>query len=93
MDAANQTATDEVRVFVKAAESAPMVADAGKNVTITLPLNEVELDGSASKGSGSLIKTWNWTQVRYNVSLVDELRVLIRTGLFEFLNTILCSDR
>ncbi|CAG0918755.1 unnamed protein product, partial [Notodromas monacha] len=60
-DTANQTASDEVRVFVKPPEQGNLVSNAGRNVSVTLPVNGVLLDGS---GSSPGVKTWNWTQIK-----------------------------
>jgi len=44
------------------ANQAP-VANAGSDITITLPTNSVTLDGSASKDADGTIATWAWTKI------------------------------
>jgi predicted esterase len=69
------TATDDVQVIVNPAGSAPPpppppppvnqapAANAGGDVTITLPTSNTELDGSASTDNDGTINTWEWTRV------------------------------
>lgn len=54
------TATDDVFVAVLAANISP-VANAGNNITITLPTNSSNITGSGSDSDGS-IQSYNWTQ-------------------------------
>src|SRR5699024_1479531 len=65
------TATDEVKVEVKAAEeddggeqpkNQTPVAAAGKDMSIRLPEHTVTLDGSASKDKDGKIVSYNWSQ-------------------------------
>ena len=49
---------------VKAGTSSPPLANAGTNITITLPVNNTALDGSASTAaSGSTIKSYAWKKI------------------------------
>ncbi|MFT3700845.1 MAG: PKD domain-containing protein [Agriterribacter sp.] len=56
------SASATVTITVKAAPLAP-VADAGTNQTITLPTNNVNLDGSKSTAPSGTITTYAWTKV------------------------------
>jgi PA14 domain/PKD domain/Secretion system C-terminal sorting domain len=51
-------------VYVKAAANLPPIANAGADQTITLPVNTVTVDGSASKDqdNGGTISSWSWIQ-------------------------------
>ncbi|MBX2895942.1 MAG: T9SS type B sorting domain-containing protein [Cyclobacteriaceae bacterium] len=51
-----------VKVYVLPATSAPPVADAGSDQEITLPLNSINLTGSATTTNGT-ITTTTWTKV------------------------------
>ncbi len=59
------TATDQLRVTVKAAAPAnvPPVANAGSDVSITLPQNNLLLDGDASSDADGSIKAYAWSQI------------------------------
>ena len=59
----NATATDSLIVLVNPAGNIPPVANAGSNITITLPVNTATLDGSASSDADGTITAYNWTQV------------------------------
>ncbi|MGO4293453.1 PKD domain-containing protein [Chitinophaga sp. RAB17] len=49
---------------LKAGTSSPPLANAGSNITITLPVNSVALDGSGSKAaSGSTITGYAWKKI------------------------------
>ncbi len=63
-DDSNATAYALDTIFVKAAANLPPVANAGADQTITLPVNNVTVNGSASKDqdSGGVIFSWSWTQ-------------------------------
>jgi len=61
-DNAGATATDIVTVTVNAANVAP-VADAGNNITITLPTSTAALDGSGSADADGSITAYTWQQV------------------------------
>ncbi|MBO9154219.1 PKD domain-containing protein [Chitinophaga sp. GCM10012297] len=56
------TDTDDVTVTVNAAASQPPVADAGNNITVTLPATQATLSGKGTPASGSTISTYAWTQ-------------------------------
>ncbi|MGN6511883.1 MAG: PKD domain-containing protein, partial [Chitinophaga sp.] len=55
------SASDQVTVTVKAAAEPP-VANAGNDITITLPTNKTTLSGSGTPASGSTIASYAWTQ-------------------------------
>ncbi len=63
-DAGGATASDSLTVIVKAAANLPPIANAGADQTITLPVNSVNADGSASKDqdNGGLISSYAWSQ-------------------------------
>ncbi|PVD53388.1 hypothetical protein DC498_05820 [Terrimonas sp.] len=56
------SATATVTVTVKAVPVPPM-ADAGNNITITLPANSVTLDGSGSTAPSGSIASYSWRKV------------------------------
>ncbi|HEU4553896.1 MAG TPA: PKD domain-containing protein [Chitinophaga sp.] len=58
------TATDRITVTVlpDPANKAP-IANAGSNITITLPMTTAHVNGSASRDADGSIKTYQWTQV------------------------------
>ncbi|GAA0560871.1 PKD domain-containing protein [Chitinophaga japonensis] len=58
----NAAATDRVTVTVLPANKPP-VANAGANKSITLPVNSVQLDGSASSDPDGAITKYAWTKV------------------------------
>lgn len=62
-DDKGKTATATVTIVVKLAAAVPPTAKAGSDQTITLPANNVTLDGSASKAAaGNAIKAYAWTK-------------------------------
>ncbi|KAF5288345.1 hypothetical protein FQR65_LT12080 [Abscondita terminalis] len=61
-DSANQSSTAEVHVFVKPPTNQPPVAEAGENMTISLPQTWVVLDGGKSKDDNK-ITSFRWEQV------------------------------
>ncbi|MFT3675248.1 MAG: PKD domain-containing protein [Chitinophagaceae bacterium] len=61
-DNAGATATDIVTVTVNAANVVP-VADAGNNITITLPVSTAVLDGTGSNDADGSITAYTWQQV------------------------------
>jgi ribosomal protein L14 len=63
-DASGATDTDSLKVIVKAAANLPPISNAGADQTITLPVNSVSVDGSASKDqdNGGLISSYAWSQ-------------------------------
>ncbi|HTD92728.1 MAG TPA: PKD domain-containing protein, partial [Chitinophagaceae bacterium] len=77
-DNVGATATSTVRVIVNAAAAPPPpanevpVANAGGNVSITLPVNTASLDGSASSDPDGSISTYAWTKTNgpasYNIA-------------------------
>lgn len=58
-DAAGLISTDDVQITVQASTPIP-IANAGANITITLPTNFVALSGSGSSG---IILAYAWTQI------------------------------
>lgn len=61
-DSAGQSSTAEVHVFVKPPTNQPPVADAGDNVTISLPQTWVVLDASGSTDDNK-IEGFQWEQI------------------------------
>lgn len=63
------TARDTVQITVTSAQPAPPppsqgpVAKAGSDIAITLPTNNVTLNGSSSYASAGSITNWNWTKL------------------------------
>jgi PKD repeat protein len=53
---------DEVTVTVSPAPPAPPVANAGSDITITMPVNTVNLDGSGSFNAAGGTLIYSWTQ-------------------------------
>lgn len=56
------TAFDNVTVFVNNAPNQPPTANAGNNITITLPINSVTLNGSGADADGT-ITAYAWTKM------------------------------
>jgi len=56
-------ASDDVKVTVNAAGNQGPVANAGADITITLPVNSTTLDGAASKDPDGKIAFYKWTKV------------------------------
>ncbi len=61
-DNSGATATDNVTVTVNAAANQPPTANAGNNITITLPTNSVTLNGSGTDADGTIV-SYAWTKV------------------------------
>ncbi|MBX3255048.1 MAG: T9SS type A sorting domain-containing protein [Chitinophagaceae bacterium] len=59
VDNAGVSGIDIVKITVEAA-AAPPVANAGDNQTITLPVNNVTLDGSSSTAASGVISSYAW---------------------------------
>jgi Secretion system C-terminal sorting domain/PKD domain len=62
-DSNGNSATATVTITVKAATNTPPVANAGNNQTITLPLDSVTLNGTASKDLSGTITTYGWKEI------------------------------
>ena len=62
-DNGNATATDSVIITVNPAPNQPPVADAGTNQTITLPLNSVTLNATASSDADGSIASYSWVKL------------------------------
>src|SRR4029079_4293042 len=56
------TGTDTVRVIVLAAPNQPPTANAGSDITITLPTSTAQLVGSGADADGT-IATYGWTKI------------------------------
>ena len=56
------TGTDDVTVTVNAAPNQPPTANAGNNITLTLPTNSTTLNGSGTDADGT-IASYAWTRV------------------------------
>nr|CAG4650724.1 EOG090X00QS [Simocephalus serrulatus] len=64
-DAAGQSSTAQVDVFVRRPATSEPRVNAGKDSTITLPLNWIILDGSKSRAVDDIgIHKWLWTQLQ-----------------------------
>ena len=61
-DNSGATATDNVTVTVNAAANQPPTANAGSDITLTLPVNSTSLNGSGSDPDGT-IASYAWTRV------------------------------
>ncbi len=61
-DNAGATASDTILVTVKAANQNP-VANAGADITITLPTNRANLNGSGSNDPNGSITSYAWTKI------------------------------
>ncbi|XP_066137669.1 dyslexia-associated protein KIAA0319-like protein [Euwallacea fornicatus] len=61
-DSTNQSSTAQVHVFVKPPTNKPPVAEAGENVTISLPQTWAVVDGSNSTDDNGIV-TYKWEQV------------------------------
>ena len=61
-DNSGATGTDIVQVTVNAAPNVPPVANAGSDLTITLPINSVTLTGSGTDADGT-IAGYTWTKI------------------------------
>src|SRR4029077_7374199 len=61
------TAFDNVTVIINTAPNQPPTANAGNNITITLPTTSVTLNGSGADADGT-IASYAWTKVSGPVS-------------------------
>jgi ribosomal protein L14 len=61
-DNSGATATDNVIVTVNAAVNQPPAANAGNNITLTLPVNSTTLNGSGTDADGTIV-SYAWTRV------------------------------
>lgn len=62
-DNGNAVSKSQVKITVVSSGMQPPVANAGANQTIQLPVNQVNLDGSASIAPSGTISMYNWSQV------------------------------
>jgi predicted esterase len=61
----NATNTDDINITVNAAGTSPgsQIANAGSDVSISLPTNSTTLNGSGSSDPGGAIKQYEWSKV------------------------------
>ncbi|MBS1603271.1 MAG: PKD domain-containing protein, partial [Bacteroidetes bacterium] len=80
------TATTSVIVLVNPAAVITPVANAGSNITITLPTSSVDLDGSASSSPDGAALTYSWTSISgpagYSISSPSAAKTSV-TGLVQ----------
>ena len=62
-DNGNAVSKAQVKITVVSSGIQPPVANAGANQTIQLPVNQVNLDGTASIATSGSITAYNWSQV------------------------------
>ena len=62
-DNSGATSKATVRITVVSAANQPPIANAGANQTITLPVNSITVDGSASQDADGTIASYNWSKV------------------------------
>ncbi len=62
-DNSGATAVASVKVIVLSSQNILPIANAGANQTITLPVNQVSMDGSASVAPSGNITSYNWTEI------------------------------
>ncbi|WP_120515994.1 PKD domain-containing protein [Chitinophaga barathri] len=62
-DDKNTTAKDRITVTVNPSENIPPVARAGSDITVTLPANSAELNGSESTDEDGTVNTYSWTKI------------------------------
>lgn len=93
------TATDKVVVSVSEEANAKPVADAGKDVTISLPVNDVLLDGSGSVDPDGSIVSYVWAQESgpssYSFSNANSVQTTVsnlQQGKYIFLLTVTDED-
>jgi len=83
-DIKGSVTNDEVAVNVKPAinttRQQPVVANAGTDKTLVLPLNSAVLDGSASSPAGS-IKSYEWLKVSGPTQVYIENKNAVSTGI------------
>ncbi len=84
------TAVDVVQVTVLAAVNLPPVANAGTDVVITLPVNSVPLNGSATDQDGT-IASYQWTKIAgpssFNILNASQAQTTVTTlvqGVYYF---------
>lgn len=82
-DSANQSSTAEVHVFVKPPTNQPPIADAGENITISLPQTWVVLS-AANSTDDNKIEGYRWEEVEGpsigNILMANESKTNV-TGL------------
>jgi PA14 domain/Secretion system C-terminal sorting domain/PKD domain len=62
-DNSGAVSTAQVKITVVGTGPQPPIANAGANQTITLPVNQVNMDGSASVAPSGNIVSYSWTQI------------------------------
>ena len=84
-DNGGATASDTVVVTVNAAPppppNQPPVANAGADITITLPVNNTTLNGSASTDPDGTISTYSWTEISGPATFSIANAAAVTTGL------------
>ena len=92
-DNSGAVATDIVQVTVNAATQQPNqnpTANAGPDLTITLPVNNVTLNGNGSDPDGN-VASYQWTMIsgpsQYNIASATQARTSVNNlaeGVYEF---------
>ena len=84
-DNAGGTGKDTVQVTVNAAPNQPPVANAGADQAITLPLNNISLNGSGTDADGTVV-SYQWTKISgpasYNITSPNSANTSV-TGLVQ----------
>ena len=90
-DNAGASSSSSVTIIVSPASNQAPVANAGSNTTITLPVNSVSLDGSASYDPDGSIAAYYWVQnsgpSSYNIADVNAAKTTVSNlvqGVYEF---------
>ncbi len=93
-DNAGGTSTDEMQVTVNAAPAPPPnvapIANAGNNISITLPVNSVSLSGSGTDADGT-VTGYSWTKIagpgQYNILASSSAQTTVSNlveGVYQF---------
>ncbi|MFI5185159.1 MAG: PKD domain-containing protein [Chitinophagales bacterium] len=89
-DNSGATATDTVHVIVNAAPNQPPVANAGVDITITLPVNTVTLNGSGDDPDGTIV-SYQWSKIsgpsQYNIVSATQAQTTVNNlvqGIYSF---------
>jgi hypothetical protein len=99
LDHLNAASFDTMKVIVKAAVApkpppSGRVANAGADITITLPINSVTLDGSGSVNPLGPIYAWTWNQISGPAATIANAKVATTTasnlaaGTYQFRLTV-----
>jgi len=94
-DNAGATASAQVKINVGLSANQLPLANAGSNQTITLPVNSVGLDGTASSDPDGSIKSYNWATVSgpgsvtiSNSNTANPTATGLQTGVYVFELTV-----